>query len=132
MTATKPSEPADVEDDVEIAANSSVNIDAPEVTPASSPKLSHATARRKINESDSHPSRALVRGSAQSKQPKSSPKRLRKIAKHQVKRAEPIPKILVGSTSAELVGTTPEGQWILSVGDSGRKIIVSPPPGFGY
>ncbi|MDQ3413380.1 MAG: hypothetical protein M3480_00130, partial [Verrucomicrobiota bacterium] len=62
----------------------------------------------------------------------SSPKRSRTIAKHQVKRADPIPKILVGPTSAELVGTTPEGQWILSVGESGRKIIVSPPAGFGY
>lgn len=132
VTATKPSDPADVEDDVEIAATSSVNIDSPEVTPASSPKPSHTTVRRKINKSDLHSSRALVRGSAQSNQPKSSPTRSRTIAKHQVKRAELIPKILVGLTSAELVGTTPEGQWILSVGDSGRKIVVSPPPGFGY
>ncbi|MEO7724286.1 MAG: protein kinase [Chthoniobacterales bacterium] len=47
------------------------------------------------------------------------------------KRAKPLPKLRVGSSSAELVGTTSDGRWILSVSQSGKRIIVPPPPGFG-
>ena len=54
----------------------------------------------------------------------------RRVA-HQVKRARPLPKLRVGSSPAELVGTTSDGRWILSVSESGQRIIVPPPPGFG-
>ncbi|MEO7166815.1 MAG: protein kinase [Chthoniobacterales bacterium] len=46
------------------------------------------------------------------------------------KRARALPKLRVGSAPAELVGTTSDGRWILSVEDSGRRVIVPPPPGF--
>ena len=48
----------------------------------------------------------------------------------EAKRAQPIPELRVGSASAELVGTTSDGQWILSVSDTGERIVVPPPPGF--
>ena len=47
-----------------------------------------------------------------------------------VKRAQPVPNLWIGSERAELVGTTSYGQWILSVGDSGKRVTVPPPPGF--
>ena len=47
------------------------------------------------------------------------------------KRAQPLPKLRVGSARAELVGTTSDGKWILSVAESGQRVIVPPPPGFG-
>jgi cytoskeletal protein RodZ len=47
------------------------------------------------------------------------------------RRAKAIPKLHVGSKPAELVGTTSDGRWILSVSDSGRRLIVPPPPGYG-
>lgn len=47
------------------------------------------------------------------------------------RRAQPIPKLHVGSKPAELIGTTSDGRWILSVSDSGRRFIVPPPPGYG-
>jgi hypothetical protein len=47
------------------------------------------------------------------------------------KRAKPLPKLRVGSAPAELVGTTSDGRWILSVSETGRRIIVPPPPGYG-
>jgi hypothetical protein len=46
----------------------------------------------------------------------------------EAKRARPIPELHVGSASAELVGTTSDGQWILSVSDTGERIVVPPPP----
>lgn len=50
---------------------------------------------------------------------------------HTAKRAQPLPKIRVGSARAELVGTTSDGKWILSVAESGQRVIVPPPPGYG-
>ncbi len=50
---------------------------------------------------------------------------------HGLKRGRSVPKLHVGGSPAELVGTTPDGHWILSVADSGRRIIVPPPPGYG-
>jgi len=47
-----------------------------------------------------------------------------------VKRAQPLPKLRVGSAPAEYVGTTREGNWIL-VEATGDTIIVPPPPGYG-
>lgn len=61
---------------------------------------------------------------------KSSAKSRRSVVLHPVKRAEPVPKLQFGSDQAELVGTTANGQWILAVGDSGKRVIVPPPPGF--
>ena len=54
----------------------------------------------------------------------------RRVA-HAAKRAQPLPKIRVGSARAELVGTTSDGKWILSVAESGQRVIVPPPPGYG-
>ncbi|HEY2799428.1 MAG TPA: protein kinase [Chthoniobacterales bacterium] len=48
-----------------------------------------------------------------------------------VRRGRKVPPLHVGSSRAELVGTTSDGRWILSVASSGRRIIVPPPPGFG-
>jgi len=48
----------------------------------------------------------------------------------EAKRAQPIPQLHVGSAQAELVGTTADGHWILSVADTGERVIVPPPPGF--
>ena len=47
------------------------------------------------------------------------------------RRAQAIPRLHVGSKPAELVGTTSDGRWILSVSESGRRFIVPPPPGYG-
>jgi len=47
------------------------------------------------------------------------------------RRARAVPKLRVGSARAELVGTTRDGRWILSVADTGEEIIVPPPPGYG-
>ena len=47
-----------------------------------------------------------------------------------VKRARPIPQMRVGSAKAELVGTTSDGRWILSVSKNGKRVIVPPPPGY--
>lgn len=47
------------------------------------------------------------------------------------KRSQLLPKLRVGSAPAELVGTTSDGRWILSVEDTGRRVIVPPPPGYG-
>lgn|GEM_PF-5519521 len=44
------------------------------------------------------------------------------------KRARPIPRLHVGSEQAELVGTTADGHWILSVANTGERVIVPPPP----
>ncbi len=48
----------------------------------------------------------------------------------EAKRAQPVPELHVGSAPAELVGTTSDGQWILSVSNTGERIVVPPPPGF--
>jgi hypothetical protein len=50
---------------------------------------------------------------------------------HSVKRGRAVPTLHVGRSSAELVGTTSDGRWILFVADSGQRIIVPPPPGYG-
>jgi hypothetical protein len=46
------------------------------------------------------------------------------------KRAQPVPNLRGGSERAELVGTTSDGHWILSLSDSGKRITVPPRPGF--
>jgi serine/threonine protein kinase len=61
---------------------------------------------------------------------KSTARSRRAVARHPVKRAQPIPQLQFGSSRAELVGTTPDGRWILSVVDTGKRVIVPPPPGF--
>jgi len=45
-------------------------------------------------------------------------------------RGQKIPELYFGSSPAELVGTTRDGHWILSVKKTGKKFIVPPPPGF--
>ena len=47
-----------------------------------------------------------------------------------VPRAKKLPALRVGKQRAELVGTTSDGRWILSVSETGRRIIVPPPPGY--
>ena len=47
-----------------------------------------------------------------------------------VARAKKLPALRVGTQRAELVGTTSDGRWILSVSETGRRIIVPPPPGY--
>jgi hypothetical protein len=42
---------------------------------------------------------------------------------------EKLPALRVGTQRAELVGTTSDGRWILSVSETGRRIIVPPPRG---
>lgn len=61
---------------------------------------------------------------------KSSARNRRATTRHPVKRAQPIPQLQFGSSRAELVGTTSDGRWILSVVDTGKRVIVPPPPGF--
>lgn len=58
------------------------------------------------------------------------PSKTRRVASS-AKRARPLPKLRVGSAQAELVGTTSDGKWILSVAESGQRVIVPPPPGYG-
>ncbi|MEO8043853.1 MAG: protein kinase [Spartobacteria bacterium] len=67
---------------------------------------------------------------SKSERPTTHSAKSRRVA-HAAKRAQPLPKIRVGSAQAELVGTTSDGKWILSVSESGRRIIVPPPPGYG-
>lgn len=54
----------------------------------------------------------------------------RGIARAEVRRGRKIPQLRVGSNRAELVGTTADGRWILSVSSSGERIVVPPPPGY--
>ncbi len=53
-----------------------------------------------------------------------------RVAHSEVRRARPVPRLHVGSHAAELVGTTRDGRWILSVDSSGERLIVPPPPGY--
>lgn len=61
---------------------------------------------------------------------KTSSRRKAPEARPTVKRAKLIPKLRFNSKPAELVGTTRDGRWILSVGSSGKRVLVQPPPGF--
>ncbi len=54
-----------------------------------------------------------------------------RLAHSEVRRGRKIPQLRVGSNRAELVGTTSDGRWILSVSSSGERIVVPPPPGYG-
>jgi hypothetical protein len=75
-------------------------------------------------------SREIAHVNAKKVAKKSKTRSRRAVARHPVKRAEPIPALQFGSSRAELVGTTADGRWILSVVDTGKRVIVPPPPGF--
>ncbi len=94
-----------------------------EATGANGPSVSSERVATKAR-STSKKSGSLAkrsRGRSQTRRPRLA---------HTAKRAKPLPKLRVGTAPAELVGTTSDGRWILSVADSGRRIIVSPPPGY--
>jgi hypothetical protein len=62
---------------------------------------------------------------------KVTPTKLRKNSvARAVPRAKKRPALRVGTQRAELIGTTFDGRWILSVSATGRRIIVPPPPRF--
>ncbi|MBA3830434.1 MAG: protein kinase [Chthoniobacterales bacterium] len=70
------------------------------------------------------------RNKAQAKIAHTSRRNKAGVAKN-VPRARKLPTLRVGSTRAELIGTTSDGKWILSLASSDRRVIVPPPPGFG-
>ncbi len=67
---------------------------------------------------------------AQSKKAKTHSSKKSRLARAEVRRGRKIPQLRVGSKRAELVGTTSDGRWILSVSSSGERIVVPPPPGY--
>jgi hypothetical protein len=91
--------------------------DAPANSPPKASSAKHVSTRRK--------SQSVAERSGTH-----SAKRKSHIARI-AKRARAVPKLRVGSAPAELVGTTRDGRWILSVADTGEEIIVPPPPGYG-
>jgi protein kinase-like protein len=109
-------------------------IPASAVPPASGDQLAAA-----ISPTPESAERGAVKQSASRKKTEAIAKRSRSRSNdrrgarlaHTTKRAEPLPKLRVGSAPAELIGTTSDGRWILSVSESGRRIIVPPPPGYG-
>jgi serine/threonine protein kinase len=95
-------------------------------TPAK--KVAHSSPAPAIKSSSTRKSKsaAVARKSStktQSRKPASS-------RQAEVRRPRKIPQLYFGSSPAELVGTTRDGQWILSVKSTGKKFIVPPPPGF--
>lgn len=92
--------------------------------PAAEPETSAPPApKRRVVAKKSTKTQAKPRARA-AKRKSTSPKRA-------VKRATLLPKLRVGSEPVELVGTTPDGKWIVTGEESGRRIIVPPPPGYG-
>jgi hypothetical protein len=88
-------------------------------------KATRAVASNSDNEDD-FAAKATNRSTAHA-QPKS---RLAK-SEPKVRRARALPPIHVGSSPAELIDTTPDGRWILSIAGTGERVIVPPPPGYG-
>ncbi|CAN5559613.1 hypothetical protein BH18VER2_BH18VER2_11730 [soil metagenome] len=85
---------------------------------------------KKASESSLTKSTTKPKAVASTSQRSSTPSaRSRRVA-HTAKRAKPLPKLRVGSAPAELVGTTSDGRWILSVSEGGERVIVPPPPGY--
>ena len=80
-------------------------------------KKDHSTVASTKSDSSRPPkARTVARKSSRSKERRKDVS-ARKIA---VKRARPVPELRFGSSRAELVGTTSDGQWILTV-DSNRE-----------
>jgi serine/threonine protein kinase len=132
-----PAEPAiaEAEDEgsarIAAATGPTVQEDLPKpaaASPASIASSLHAKAEssRKVASG----SREIAKAKSKKVAKKSSARNRRAIARHPIKRAEPIPRLQFGSSRAELVGTTSDGRWILSIADSGKRVIVPPPPGF--
>ncbi len=113
VSITAPDESAAITDD-EPVKNAPASPPAKETAKTS--LTEHATQKRSVASASAH-------STTQSR------KSVRVV--RTAKRARPLPKLRVGSSTAELVGTTSDGRWILSVSESGRRIIVPPPPGYG-
>ncbi len=96
-----------------------------EATPRPKPTavVSRATVLHKKNAN--HHTTTVAKTSKRSAHPSRS-----KIARSEVRRGRKIPQLRVNSHPAELVGTTSDGRWILSVASSGERLIVPPPPGY--
>jgi serine/threonine protein kinase len=99
---------------------------------ATSPAPIATAASPETNPASEPPSgsREIAKVNAKKVAKKSKNRSRRAVARHPVKRAEPIPELQFGSSRAELIGTTSDGRWILSVVDTGKRVIVPPPPGF--
>ncbi|MGI8889824.1 MAG: protein kinase domain-containing protein [Chthoniobacterales bacterium] len=103
-----------------------------EATPESEPEKpapSHAKRRVAAKKASRVSKRSRTR--VTHRRASSSTRKVSNSSAPAVKRAKPLPKLRVGSSPVELVGTTSDGKWILSTRDTGRKIIVPPPPGYG-
>jgi serine/threonine protein kinase len=132
-----PAEPAigEAEDEgsarIAAAGGPTVQEDLPKPTAASpAPSASSLSAGAESSRKVAFGSREIAKAKSKKVAKKSSARNRRAIARHPVKRAEPIPSLQFGSSRAELVGTTSDGRWILSIADSGKRVIVPPPPGF--
>ncbi len=118
-----PQPAGNTESDARLAAGQ----DAP---PTPSPTPAEAREKREVAARTS--SRKKSKTEHVASQRKSHPRSHRKVrlAHAEVRRAGKIPTLHVGRSRAELVGTTDDGRWILSVANSGQRIIVPPPPGY--
>lgn len=105
----------------------------PVVTEATPAPLPFAPPRPEKTEVASQPpsrkSRKTIAVAQRKKSSTHAPSK-RGIARAEVRRGRKIPQLRVGSNRAELVGTTADGRWILSVSSSGERIVVPPPPGY--
>ena len=94
-------------------------------TPEPEPTVVVARVTSHHKKSANHPAAAVAKESHHHTRSSHS-----KVARAQVRRGRKVPTLRVGSHTAELVGTTSDGRWILSVASSGERLIVPPPPGY--
>ncbi|MEO6873046.1 MAG: protein kinase [Chthoniobacterales bacterium] len=108
----------------EVPAKSEENTPPPKLTNRSDDRKTATAAKGTVSDKLEHKTESKVAR-------KSQARRKPHEKNPTVKRAKLIPRLRFGSKPAELVGTTRDGRWILSVGTGGRRVVVQPPPGFG-
>lgn len=105
-----------------------------EATPAPTQSVSDTPRERKTDVAAKKQVRKTRKSTAvasKSRSTKHPAQKKTRVAHSDVRRGRKIPSLRVGSDHAELVGTTADGRWILSVSSSGERIVVPPPPGYG-
>ena len=103
-----------------------------EATPAPKPEVPHTLRESKSKVAAAKPpqkGRKTAAVAAKSRSTTHPTQKKTRLAHSEVRRGRKLPGLRVGSNRAELVGTTSDGRWILSVSSSGERIVVPPPPG---
>jgi hypothetical protein len=123
QASPEPSQGANEPAEVEEAAQPLVAAAPPSPTPSVTPTETKVAAGLPVRKGSKTHEIARSKNS-------SSSRPQHRTAHAEVRRALEIPQLRVGGHPAELVGTTSDGRWILSVDSSGQQIVVPPPPGF--